>query len=72
MPSAAPAITAESVQADIMADFRWRERRHQQWTENYQLYRDTVITNRLTQRQSVNVPLIKATIRTLLPAPPTG
>lgn len=35
-------------------------------TENYQLYRDTVITNRLTQRQRVNVPLMKATIRTLL------
>ncbi len=40
--------------------------RHQPWTETYQLYRDTVITNRLTQRQSVNVPLMKATIRTLL------
>jgi hypothetical protein len=30
------------------------------------LYRDTVITNRLTQRQSVNVPLMKETIKTIL------
>jgi hypothetical protein len=35
-------------------------------TTNYELYRDTLITNRLTQRQGVNVPLMKATIRTLL------
>lgn len=61
-----PTITIETVQKNLDADLRWRERRHQQWTENYQLYRDTVITSRLTQRQSVNVPLMKATIRTLL------
>ena len=48
------------------SDRRWRERRHPQWTENYQLYRDTIITNRLTQRQNVNVPFMKETIRTLL------
>jgi len=65
MPSPAP-VTIDQIQLDLDADRRWRERRHQQWTENYQLYRDTVITNRLTQRQSVNVPLMKATIRTLL------
>lgn len=41
----------------------FRQRRHSQWTENYQLYRDTVITNRLTQRQSVNIPLMKETIK---------
>src|SRR5690606_40920604 len=29
-------------------------------------YRDTVTINRLTQRQSVNIPLMKQTIRTLL------
>lgn len=48
------------------ADFRYQERRHAQWTENYQLYRDTVIINRLTQRQSINIPLIKGTIKTIL------
>jgi hypothetical protein len=59
-------VTIETIQQNLEADKRWRERRHPQWTENYQLYRDTVITNRLTQRQSVNVPLMKETIRTRL------
>lgn len=44
----------------------YQERRHADWRENYSLYRDKVQTNRLTQRQSVNVPLMKETIRTLL------
>lgn len=46
--------------------YNYRERRHEQWRENYTLYRDTVTINRLTQRQSVNIPLMKQTIRTLL------
>lgn len=44
----------------------YQERRHPDWRETYSLYRDKVQTNRLTQRQSVNVPLMKETIRTLL------
>ncbi|HEV7242868.1 MAG TPA: hypothetical protein VGQ36_26820 [Thermoanaerobaculia bacterium] len=68
MPSPAP-VTIDPIQVDLDADRRWRERRHPQWTENDQLYRDTDITNRLTQRQSENVPLMKATIRTLSLAP---
>ena len=46
--------------------FAYQERRHPDWRESYSLYRDKVITNRLTQRQSVNVPLMKESIRTLL------
>lgn len=46
--------------------YNYRERRHEDWRENYTLYRDKVTINRLTQRQSVNVPLMKQTIRTLL------
>lgn len=46
--------------------YNFRERRHPDWTENYTLYRDKVIVNRLTQRQSVNLPLMKQTIRTIL------
>lgn len=46
--------------------FNYREPRHDAWKENYELYRDKVIVNRLTQRQSVNLPLMKTTIRTLL------
>lgn len=40
--------------------------RWQDWRENYQLYRDKVVVNRFTQRQSVNVPLTKETIKTIL------
>lgn len=49
-----------------ISGYNYRERRHADWTENYELYRDKVITNRLTQRQSVNIPLMKQTIKTLL------
>lgn len=46
--------------------YKYRERRHSEWTENYTLHRDRVITNRLTQRQTVNVPLMKQTISTMM------
>lgn len=46
--------------------YNYRERRSEDWTDNYTLYRDKVKINRLTQRQSVNVPLMKQTVRTLL------
>lgn len=44
---------------------KYQERRHEQWNDNYTLYRNKVKINRLTQRQSVNVPLMKETIKTL-------
>lgn len=46
--------------------FNYRDRRSEDWRENYELYRDKVTINRLTQRQSVNLPLMKTTLRTLL------
>lgn len=46
--------------------YNYRLRRQEDWRENYTLYRDKVIVNRLTQRQSVNIPIMKKTIRTLL------
>ena len=46
--------------------YNYRERRQDDWTENYTLYRDKVTVNRLTQRQSVNLPLMKQQLRTLL------
>lgn len=61
-----PQVSIETTQKNLESDRRFRERRHQQWTDNYLLDRDTVITNRLTQRQSVNVPLMKETRKTLL------
>lgn len=48
------------------AGFKYRERREEPWRENYELYRDRVTINRLTQRQSVNLPLMKTTLRTLM------
>lgn len=46
--------------------FQFQQRRHSEWTDNYELYRNKVIVNRLTQRQAVNIPLTKETIRTIL------
>jgi hypothetical protein len=59
-------LTIDTIQKNYQADLNWRIRRHPQWTLNYELYRDTVITNRLTQRQSVNVPYMKKTLKTYL------
>jgi hypothetical protein len=59
-------ITIPTIQKHLESDRRFRERRHANWTLNYELSRDTVITNRLTQRQSVNVPYMKKTLKTYL------
>lgn len=56
--------------AQILADHikdkdesvKFKERRFQNWNENYSLFRDKVATNRLTQRQPINVPIIRETI----------
>ena len=44
----------------------YRNRRKEAWGDNYMLHRDTVITNRLTQRQTINIPLMKYVINTIL------
>lgn len=41
-------------------------RKHADWDDNYELYRNKVKINRLTQRQAVNIPLMKETIKTML------
>jgi len=46
--------------------FNYREPRHEAWRENYELSRDKVTINRFTQRQSVNLPIMKITLTTLL------
>jgi len=56
----------EMLQLNKQSGYNYRERRQMDWLENYTLYRDKVTINRLTQRQSVNVPLMKQTVRTLL------
>ncbi len=42
----------------------FKDRRFNQWNENYILYRDKVVTNRLTQRQAINLPIIRETLQT--------
>src|SRR5574338_769611 len=56
----------EVLRVDKESAYNYRRRRHFDWTDNYTLYRDKVMLNRLTQRQSVNIPLIKSSIKTLL------
>lgn len=46
--------------------YKWRERRQDDWRTNYTLGRDKVTYNRLTQRQSVNVPLMKTIKKTVI------
>lgn len=67
-----PTIDASSnnpqLVADILKDsevaFDYQKRKHPHWDENYLLMRDRVITNRLTQRQSINVPIMAETYDT--------
>src|SRR3954454_11034128 len=61
-----PILPIDTISKNLESDRRWRERRHPNWTLNYELSRDTVIVNRLTQRQSVNVPYMKKTLKTYL------
>lgn len=56
----------QRLQFNKQSGYNYRERRQEDWLENYMLYRDRVIVNRLTQRQSVNIPIMKQHIRTLL------
>lgn len=56
----------EKLQTEKKAAIELRQRKHLDWDENYELYRNKVKTNRLTQRQAVNIPLMKETIKTLL------
>lgn len=44
----------------------FKKRRIPDWTTNYTLYRDKVIVNRITQRQSINVPLMKYAISSIM------
>jgi len=46
--------------------YNYRERRDIDFRENYELWRDKVQINRLTQRQSVHIPLMKQTMNTIM------
>ncbi len=64
-------VTQENLELMMLVNnkqsgFTYREPRHDAWRENYELYRDKVTINRLIQRQSVNLPLMKTSLQTLL------
>lgn len=56
----------EMLNRDRDEGFNYRYPRQQKWNEIYPLYRDTVRINRLIQRQSVNLPIMKTIIRTVI------
>ena len=56
----------EKLYAEKETGRKLQEHKHIDWNDNYELYRNKVKTNRLTQRQAVNIPLMKETIKTLL------
>lgn len=76
MPELNTANTTEAIRADSpeltkfkaekTAGINYQKRRHEQWRDTYDLYRDIVHINALTQRQAVNIPIMKETKRTLL------
>lgn len=49
---------------DKESSVKFKERRFSQWNENYSLHRDKVATNRLTQRQPINVPITREAVQT--------
>ena len=56
----------EKLVKEKQAGHKLQQYKHTDWTDNYDLYRNKIKTNRLTQRQAVNIPLMKETIKTLL------
>ena len=60
-----PSPLVERLLAEKKRAFDFQSRRHEEWDDNAELYRNKTKTNRLTQRQSVAIPLMKETIKTL-------
>lgn len=56
----------EKLRLEKRTAVEFQKRKHDDWNDNYELYRGKVRTNRLTQRQPANIPLMKETIKTLL------
>lgn len=52
--------------AEKKAGYELQKRKHDDWNDNYELDRGKVKVNRLTQRQAVNIPLMKETRKTML------
>lgn len=67
---AIPSITTDDLMTRLLREkevaFNFRERRHQEWNDNYELNRNKIKVNRLTQRQAIGIPLMKETNKTIL------
>lgn len=61
-----PSEQVVALSKEKLAAREFQKRRHEDWNDNYELNRNIVKTNRLTQRQAVNVPLMKETLKTIL------
>lgn len=57
---------ADIFRAELEDAYDFRKRRHSEWTDNYLLLRNRIITNRITQRQTIVIPLMKYTLNTIL------
>lgn len=55
----------DKINAEVDAGLKYRKRREPDMNDNYSLYRNKVQVNRLTQRQPMNIPLMKETIQTI-------
>ena len=66
MPDFIPDTDMEVLQLEKDSALEWRGRRHPEWTDIYTLYRNKVITDRITQRQTINIPLMKYILNTIL------
>jgi hypothetical protein len=50
--------------AEKRESYEFKKRKFEHWNTNYALYRDKIATNRLTQRQAINIPIMRDTIQT--------
>lgn len=68
LPTVLPDLDSQMMKliAEKKSAIAYQKRKHDEWNENYELYRGRTRTNRLTQRQSVTIPLMKETIKTAL------
>jgi len=55
----------EKLKHEKKVALKYQKRRHKAWNEIYELYRNIIRTNRLTQRQAINIPLMKETVKTI-------
>lgn len=55
----------QKLQHEKSVAYKYQKRRHEAWNDVYALYRNQININRLTQRQSINIPLMKETVRTI-------